>query len=334
MHTDNSPRHLFVSGPARSGTTLLRLVLSAHPAISITPECSFFYPLMTSPHFWNRVLSKTEILKITRCMKADEKLKNWNFLSFQEIIEKIESHHHLTAQALLDLIFYEYSDNTSSETTYVGNKKGIYATAAGPFMKALLPDSRFIFIIRDPRDTVRSMKKAWGRTYKDAAVTYNVRLHFIDLICRKFSNDCLVIKYEDLVATTKQTCVVMCDFLNVKFNDAMLHFYKGNEKGQRLVQTRLTDHTNTFSTFNKDLIGQWRTKNDLTPLEIRGIENICRSNMLKYGYELSEPHSRINVQKFSTYPLFFRRTCLARLKYRLIYSLNYIRKARYLLIRK
>ena len=328
--------HIFVSGPPRSGTTLLRLVLSSHPAVTITPECSFFYPLMTSPHLWGRTLQKKEIADIIGYIRKDEKLNNWYNFDIEQIIKKIECTRSLTVQKLLDLVFYEYAIAIDSGTTYLGNKKGIYAAGGGPYIKALFPDSLFIFIIRDPRDVVRSTKKAWGRTYKDAAVLFNAHLHHIDVMCRKFPNNCLVIKYEDIITEPKKTSMDICDFLKVEFDDKMLQFYKGNEKGQRLVQTKLAKHTNTFSTFNRDLIGQWRIKKDLTSEEIHGIENICRAHMLKYGYEFSMPVCRLNCikYKYRSYPLFIRRTMLANMKRRIIYSLNYIRKAQALLTAK
>ncbi len=277
--------HLFVSGPARSGTTLLELVLSSHPSITITPETSTIDILIKKNSYWNKKIKNEGIDVLFELLKTDQKLNNWPDFKLKDFIEWIDNKENLTVKEFLDRLFYYFAFFRDRGIEYLGNKKGFYATKYGTVTKKLFPDTKFIFIVRDPRDVVRSqlLSFSWS-DFNSAVSTCTTRSFYIEKMCRKYPSDCLVIRYEDLVKTPTRVCECICDFLDLGFNRSMLEFYKYNKNGKGLVSHKRNIHKNTINPFNPDLIGQWEKMNHLTLKQLEDIEIINKKYMKRYNY--------------------------------------------------
>lgn len=281
-----SSKHLYLSGPPRSGTTMLELIASAHSAVTITPETHFIQKVLRKKYLAPDRLSPDKTDSIIQFMQADKKLNSWPGFDLDKFMGQTEPAA-FTLAGLLDALFRSYAVVNNSGTIYLGNKKGLYADGFGPYIKRLHPDARFIFIVRDPRDVTRSiMKNLEAKELKNAAFTCCRREYYISRMQKEYPGDVLVIHYEDLVLDPEKTCRYITSFLGLEFEIGMLSFYEKNIDGSRLLGLTRDIHSNTRGPFNPDLIGQWEKDSSFNPRELKRIELINYCYMEKYSYKV------------------------------------------------
>jgi hypothetical protein len=277
-------KHLFVAGPQRSGTTLLQLILSAHPLITVTPEAQFICQLFSLKLPLKFPLKQTGKDTIIALMRNDDKLKTWPNFNLEEFMATVSWE---TINQLLDLLFRFFAEQNHGGIDYLGNKKGFYTNERmGQKIKDIFPDAKFIYIVRDPRDIIHSMQKNFPpRLLSKAANICQIRGIQMQKMRKNFPDDVLIIRYEDLIINPETLCSQICDFLGVLFDGQMLNFYKLNTDGSRLIGVTKDIHPNTMTPFNPDLIGQWEKTNCFNSEELQTIETITRDYMNQYGYQ-------------------------------------------------
>ena len=275
--------YLFVSGSPRSGTTLLRLVLSAHPSIAISPENHSLERIMC--HFSHRrVLQGSELKSLKRFILEDAKLEGWK-MDLSHYREKVLEYTTITArQAAEDLICY-YRDQTTPDAYIVGNKKGFFLEYPET-VHHMFPEAKFIFIVRDPRDTVLSMKihlpdyDLWS-----ASLAWRRRVAHSHIFQERHPDKCMEIKYEDLVSASEESCRKICSFLKVSYSNEMLEFYRKNNSLEDILQGKETMHQQTRGPITKKRIGGW--SGGMTEEEIHLVETLSKGEMKRLGYRPS-----------------------------------------------
>lgn len=137
------------------------------------------------------------------------------------------------------------------------------APANAPFVgKAcrLFPETKFIFIIRDPRDVFVSHKRGNQKWMRGANSTIQGCLekterYFKGYVDAKGCPNVLLVKYEDLHQDFHRTMAGVYDFLNVKYDEGLLEncFRKNNfvaATGRQFVEDR-------DGAARKGVIGDW-----------------------------------------------------------------------------
>ncbi|MBU1863742.1 MAG: sulfotransferase [Candidatus Omnitrophica bacterium] len=288
--TSRFHKHLFVSGPSRCGTTMLRLVLSSHPDITITPEARFitsiFCALPYLPYPTKR-LNQQEVMYFLELLRAEKKLKAWPGLNTERLCNDMLAAHMPTMPELLDKIFVGFAKAVNGGDAIVGNKKGAYALGYGSLYKQMFPDAKFIFIVRDPRDAIASILKNVDASFRYALSTYFTRFAYIYSMCTHYAQDSLVVRYEDVVNNPKKICERICSFLEVTFHEKMIDFYKNNKDYRLLSSAGSRHHPHTNGPFDATRIGQWESDQSLTNDQIATIEKIGKKYMAQWGYALS-----------------------------------------------
>jgi hypothetical protein len=280
-------KHLFVAGPQRSGTTLLQLVLSAHPLITVTPEAQFITRLFAEDYAPEQPLNQTQKQVAIALMRDDQKLNSWPSFNLEDFLAIVPWQTDLTLRQLLDFLFRFFAKQTHSGTDYLGNKKSLYASKPhGRYTKRIFPDAKFIYIVRDPRDVTRSMLKNLApSSLEKAARICQRRGRNIAEMMELFPDDVLIVRYEDLILTPEPVSRRICEFLSIPYEAQMLRFYELNSDGSRLIGVTKDIHPQTTTPFNPNLIGQWQKQACFTTQELQTIETITCNYMSQYGYE-------------------------------------------------
>lgn len=278
-------KYLFISGPPRAGTTLLRLVLSTHPEITITPETHFIQQLLDFGFDPHGELNQTHREHLLKLINDDVKLQSWPMFSASEYQQFARTTKPLTVYQLLDTLFVSFSQNIDSGIQYLGNKKGMYAEGYARYVRRIFPGAKFIFIVRDPRDVARSIQSSFDNFgMLDGAYTCAMRSIFINRIQKKIPDDVLVVRYEDLVMEPETISQSICDFLDLPLYEQMVRFYEQNPDGSMLIGVTKDIHQHTTVPFNPDLIDQWKKSQYYTKKELQKIETITLGYMKKFGY--------------------------------------------------
>ena len=137
--------------------------------------------------------------------------------------------------------------------------------------------SPVIYILRDPRDVVVSMQKAFGTSLDGSIRTWNQA--FDDY--RRFRAHVHLVRYEDIVADPAKAAESACAYIGEAFEAGMLRFF------ERIPQ-RLTTRP-IFKKLTQDIdeasIGTYR---GLSPQAIARIEALCAEGMEALSYPFTE----------------------------------------------
>ena len=300
----------FILAIARSGSTLLSSMLNVHPNVISTFEEPFAYNLY--PKYKKIKIWTSETIQ-TFCY--DFYLFSEGKLAFQFGTKKdletiLEVHkQNLTSEIAIKLAYLCFFPNKDkSNITTIVDKQLIFYYYLEK-VAAYYPQSKFIILHRDPRDQAVARyamlkKENQAQSYYRIASQWNfVYTKLTQLKTKIGSNRFIELKYEDLVANPEVELRKICFFMNILFEEDMLHY---DEKiNKEVAKTNLNAATlNEITLFHGGLrqkpnthkIGYWRTQ--LKPQEANLIWTICGELAQSIGYK-TQP-------EFKTEPLAFK----------------------------
>lgn len=213
-------RTVAVYGALRSGTTLLRLMLDAHPQLSCPGETDFIFDHLRgsgpAARYDETAMERDRIYRAHRTLYAGTPLPD------------------LTPDALINRIAGADSIAVLMLHRRISRAVAIY------------PDLRIIHFLRDPRDVARSsIGMGWaGNVYYGIDHWLETETDWARIAPDLPENQVLTIHYEDLIAAPENTLRLICGFLGVDYTPAMLAY----------------DKTSTYDKPSKDLSVQWKHK--------------------------------------------------------------------------
>ncbi|NQZ09750.1 MAG: sulfotransferase [Algicola sp.] len=222
---DNTP--FFLLGAARSGTTMLRLMLNRHSRLAIPFE-SHFLRLVFEKLPTERPFTSTEVNQMVDLIVTERNFSTWH-LNPDEVRHTLLGLAPAPLNILVDALFH--MEIAASKKPRWGDKTPVYYHCWQKLM-ALFPGSKLVHIIRDGRDVVRSLQQVgWhGPTADDRARYWLQRVEMAQEATRQLGPERnLIIQYEDLVLQTQATLKRLCDFLQESFEVAMLNFYEDSD---------------------------------------------------------------------------------------------------------
>jgi hypothetical protein len=229
---------LFIVGCPRSGTTLLRRVLDAHPDIAITRETHWITDLLrgddaVSP---NEPVTR-ELLSRLRGVKRFTRL-GVDQARLEGLLSRTQPVYYAE---FVRTVFDLYGEAQGKRL--VGDKVPGYVRDIS-VLHALWPAARFVHLIRDGRDVCTSVLN-WDR--ENRAVTRmpgwdddpvsTTALWWEQLV--RIGRDAgsalpselyYELRYEALVARPEAECRALCAFLGVPYNGPMLRFHEGRTR--------------------------------------------------------------------------------------------------------
>src|SRR5919198_2476996 len=151
----------FVVGVSRSGTTLLRLMLDAHPELTIPAE-THFVPMVAN--VCDELIEEgasSEVIRERALATMTGHPRRGDFLlDPEEVRERMERYDPITTGDCIRA-FYEACAAQQGKPRW-GDKSPPY-TYKAPRIQAALPEAHFIHIIRDGRDVALSLAEvSWG----------------------------------------------------------------------------------------------------------------------------------------------------------------------------
>lgn len=196
---------IFIGGMPRSGTTLARAMLDAHPDIRCGEETRVVPRILQMRQQWKR--SAKESMRLQEAGVTDEVLDE----AIASFILDIVVHHGQPASRLC-------------------NKDPFTLKSAG-YLSKLFPNSKFLFMVRDGRATVHSIisRKVTITgfdlsSYKQCLQRWNSAVQTMNTQCEDLGpKRCLPVFYEQLVLHPKDWMKKILDFLEVSWDDSVLH---------------------------------------------------------------------------------------------------------------
>ena len=212
----------FVVGVSRSGTTLLRLMLDAHPDLAIPAETRFL------PELFALVGVGAGPDPITDFLTAHERWGDFG-LDAGELRRRIAELSRPSPGAVARAFYELYAEGQGKARW--GDKSPPYVSAM-PVIRAALPEARFIHLIRDGRDVAASLlARPWGmRKPRRIARRWVREVTRARRDAAGMPPGCyLETRYEDLVAEPDRVLREICSLVELDYDPAMLRYHERAE---------------------------------------------------------------------------------------------------------
>lgn len=245
----------FIIGHPRSGTTLLRFMLSSHSRLYIPEETGFIPHLLTKAPFQ----APMSLVDIEKCINTIGKL---NYLWHGLVDNPVEFYKSLQEPTLPYLIDALYQIQIAPfNARRWGDKTPLYIQYIEQISQ-LFSQSQFIHVIRDGRDTALSARRKWHleRPYQDFYyLIYNWARNVNtgrQAGSALGSTRYIEIYYEELIDDPEQILKSLCQFLNEDFDPAMLD----HTQLARQVGPGPDYHTEVLDPVRRDRSHQWQSR--------------------------------------------------------------------------
>jgi len=211
-----------IVGSPRSGTTLLRFMLDSHPDLAIPPETGFFWT-QAELETASGNLREEFFRAVTNYPSRAPSWPDFEILeeTFWKALEGIEPFNLPDGYRT----FYRLYAARFEKPRW-GDKTPTYCLSLDA-IRELIPEARFIHLIRDGRDAALSLRKMWFSPGWEIETQANFWRDCVVAARRAGlnSDDYLEVRYEDLVLETPNTLQRICKFINLPYHDAMLTYY-------------------------------------------------------------------------------------------------------------
>jgi len=288
--TPEPPPAPFVCGVTRSGTTLLRLMLDSHPELAIPGETHWVPKLIKA--FERSPQSAEDAARLA----IDHKRWGDFHLDAAELRARIDALHPVTAADAIRAFYMLYVER-EGKLRY-GDKTPGYVQEMRRIQR-VLPEARFVHIIRDGRDVSLShLRMNWGpETYAESARLWRNRIRKARKMAPSIEHYNEV-RFEDLVADTEGVLRRVCEFIELDFDPVMLDYHERAEgrlaeKARELPRknrppqpaaARLESHRLAKEPPRTDRVGMWRER--MSPEEVAEYEAVAGDMLVELGYEL------------------------------------------------
>jgi hypothetical protein len=263
----------FVVGSDRSGTTMLMMMLDAHPELGVSRESWFLIELMDALPL-HGTLNRQQVDKAFEIIHQHPRWQRWNIPN-EVLASRLDK---LTDPDLADLIEAVFQlDLGRSQKTRWGDKTPAYVREIER-IHSMFPQAKFIHIIRDARDVCISLKNVgWhGPTLRHMASYWRQEvISGIEAGRALKTNVYLEVPYEKLVMNTEVTLKQICSFLGEPFDASMLAWY--DLTAEKTAERPMKFQTKLGRAPRPSDIGRW--KNEMSSYEVAVVESYAGDAM-------------------------------------------------------
>jgi hypothetical protein len=301
----------FIVGNPRSGTTLLRFILSSHSRIYI-PEETGFLPHVTG--YLGRTLTRDEVARLVR------RIGRMNAEWLDLVADEEAFYASLPAPTLTHVLDQLYRIKLAPHHAVRWGDKGPSYVRVLKSIDAIFPTAQYIHVIRDGRDCSLSALKKWGRQYWYYDTYYLMQTWARNVRAGQAAASWLgaerylEIRYEELVSDVEAVVRRICGFLGEAFEPQMLDHTR---LARQLAAP--TGHLEVEQPVTQRTVQNWRQT--MSPFDQKVATRVAGQELSRLGYDVPElPRwSPRDALKYTGLALRFR---LADTGRRLLYALG------------
>ncbi|XP_064889718.1 protein-tyrosine sulfotransferase 2 isoform X1 [Columba livia] len=231
---------IFIGGVPRSGTTLMRAMLDAHPEVRCGEETRIIPRVLAMRQAWSK--SGREKMRLDEAGVTDQVLDS----AMQAFILEVIAKHGEPARYLCN--------------------KDPFTLKSSVYLSRLFPNAKFLLMVRDGRASVHSMitRKVTIagfdlNSYRDCLSKWNKAIEVMYAQCLELGRArCLPVYYEQLVLHPERSLRAVTTFLGITWSDALLHHEEliGKPGGVSLSKIeRSTDQV--IKPVNMEALSKW-----------------------------------------------------------------------------
>lgn len=277
--TVSADRPFFILGSDRSGTTMFRLMLNAHPRLCVPRESWFITDLLNALPA-GAPLTADQVELARQCLRRHWRWHTWD-IPDASLVEATDRLHEPTLAQLVDAIFR--IPCASRAKPRWGDKTPGYLTQIHSLHR-LFPAAQFLHVIRDCRDVCISLRRVgWrGPGLFHAAQYWNSVVASALLAGRTLpAGQYLEIHYDDLVLRTEAVLRRTCEFLREDYAPCMRDYYKTAADELADFEKHANIHAKVSRLPQADDVDRWRR--ELSAREVMLIEALAGPTMDRVG---------------------------------------------------
>ncbi len=284
----------FVVGLTRSGTTLLRMMLDAHPLLAVPPETHFV------PDVIRAARDEEGVDGVLAAMTGN---RTWGDFGIDtgELRPKLEALTTGDAAGAVKVFFETYAAKHGKPRW--GDKTPAYMLSVRRIGRTL-PETRFIHLIRDGRDVALSQR---ARALNGQPPAAEQAARWVKRI-EKAREQAETLKgpryvearYEDLVRDPEPTLRRICGFIELDFDPAMLTYYERaaerleemagelRAEGDHATQEagyRIANHAPTTKPPDPAKLDKWRR--EMSEEDLKAYNDVAGPMLEELGYEVT-----------------------------------------------
>src|SRR3954447_18709613 len=254
-------RPVFVVGTMRSGSTLFRLILDAHPRISISEETGFM-----------GALTATKTIPAWHHGEGWFRRLGWSDEEFDARLREFYSglfERHALAQGK-----QRWGEKTPFHSRHIAE------------MATVFPDAVFVGIVRHPGAVVHSLMRKFHYGAEDAAAYWDstnreILRRGLELGEQRFA----LLRYEDLVEHPEPTLRELVDWLGEPWSEDLLRH--NDVQAARGAPRISAGNTRTRDPITPELADRWA--DELTPADIEVLRARAGAAAQFLGYDPDRP---------------------------------------------
>lgn len=308
METNFPP--IFIIASERSGTNLLRKRISENQTVYFGPPPAHFLKHLyyTQPFYGN--LDNDDNFKslvqdaLGLCYNH---FAPWEVsISIEQVLEEYgDNYSQRNVFGLMDLLMNLYAQHMGYKT-YICKDNNLFDFVY--HIKHHLPNARFIYLYRDPRDVVLSQlrRKTQVDSIHDLATRWrDEQLKSFQVYQPEFKSDIFSLSYEDFIRDENAALDKLFSFLNI--SDTYKNKKELHEKDETLEWQNLNKPT------MKSNLEKFR--DELSKSKIQMIETICKDEMEMLNYEPEFPEAGISNYRLTADRIFGNTSYFLRMIY-------------------
>jgi protein-tyrosine sulfotransferase len=244
--------HIFVLGPPRSGTTLLKQIIWAHSEITGFDKETWFFLRWNIRDFRTSLIAPEQMQRMVSSAK--------------------------TTVQLFDLIADELKQRCKAVRFVEKSPEHVLRLR---FLKRYYPNAQFVFIVRDGRDGFLSARRNSRMVIKDLEGYARLWRKCVAARVREGHGVNLFdVRYEALCANPSEVIRDLMTFLDLPFQKEQIT----PDGYSHTVLKELAGHERLALSIGADTVGEWRTK--LTASEVVLFNRIAGRELRLMGYEV------------------------------------------------
>lgn len=274
---------VFMFGMERSGTTILSLMVGAHPRIAVPyPVSGMWYELAKTNGPIEAPMERGQVNRLVQQLLDHRRITDWDVDLDQETIFA-----NMRGSAFKDVLCAVYETYASCKGKEHWVQMDINNLDHLTELNGWFPDARFVHIVRDGRDVALSNQTMpYGAgNIAECAHSWNLRVAKARAIGSVLHPERFhELKYEDLVLDPEAVLRSLCSFLHVEYSPKMLAYRSLID--EKVPKDREWLWPNLREPLDHNKVAQW--KRNMTPTQRIVFEEIAGALLGELGYETLE----------------------------------------------
>ena len=279
----------------RSGSNLLRLMLGAHSNIAAPAAPQIARILAPKLYLYGDLADRAVLQQLIRdaLLLVSTHPQSWNHIP---TVEEVEANVSYPSFWIVFAAIYDAYTLAEGKKHWFCKENNLFDFACE--ISESVPDAQFIYLVRDGRDYVTSMRKVPGGShhyYFLAKQWQDEQARCLNVMKQlQHKNGVHLVRYEDLLGDPAEVLNEICKFIGIDYEPAMLRFHE--QDSARQISSKSEFWKNLSQPLMQNNFNKF--KQELSRADIELIESIAGLELSMLGYDRMSDARSLQFSRF------------------------------------